>query len=132
MTNKRSLYKIYKNFIKDKESELENKFRLRIDNTNFLYTIVNIDQETANKFYGENDRISKPIINEYIKTIDTYFKEFNMQEFVALRSISRIDDYNWKVEFSFSLFNTKKRSNIKIGIISTAIIATILSYFLIF
>jgi len=105
------LYKAYKKFIRDKEAILESKFRLRRDYTNFLYTVVNLDPDTVNKYYAENENVAKPAINEYIKSVDSFFRKFGMQEFVAIRKIKRLDDFNWKVEFGFSLFNSKKRAN---------------------
>jgi hypothetical protein len=131
MFKKIKLYKIYKRFIRDNETFLEKNLKLRRDYTNFLYTVVNIDPETVNKYYTENEKVSKPIINEYIKKVDTFFSKNNMSELVAIRTVKRIDDFNWKVEFGYSLFNSKKRANRQL-IVSIISILTIISYILIF
>lgn len=131
MFKKIKLYKIYKRFIRDNESFLEKNLKLRRDYTNFLYTVVNIDPETVNKYYTENEKVSKPIINEYIKKVDAFFSKNNMSELVAIRKVKRIDDFNWKVEFGYSLFNSKKRANRQL-IATSIIILAIISFILIF
>lgn len=128
---KYKLYKIYKKFIKEHEAILEQKFRLRIDYTNYLYTIINLDPALVNKYYGESNKVSTPVINEYIKIVDEYFRANNMSEFIAIRKIARVDDFNWKVEFGFSLFNSKKRANIFL-IIGILTILTIIASIIIF
>lgn len=130
MSRKRELYRIYKQFIKDHEKNLETNFRLRRDYTNFLYTVVNLNPDTVNKYYAEGDRMSKPAINEFITAVDKYFAKYNMSELIAIRKVSRIDDFNWKIEFGFSLFNTKKRANILVYTGLSILLLTILSLFI--
>jgi type IV secretory pathway TrbF-like protein len=125
--NKYKLYKIYKKFIREHEQHLEQNLRLRRDYTNFLYTIVNLDPELVNKYYAENDRVARPAINEYIKKVDDFFRKYNMQEFVAVRKVTRVDDFNWKVEFGFSLFNSKKRAKRFFYTTLAIVVLTILS-----
>jgi len=127
----RKLYKIYKKFIRENEELLEKNLRLRRDYTNFLYTIVNLNPEEVNKYYAEGDKLAKPIINEYIIKVDKFFSSRNMNEFIGLRKVSRIDDFNWKVEFGFSLFNSKKRAN-RLLIAGISIVLLIIMSFIIF
>lgn len=124
--NKRRLYKVWKKFIFENETELNDKFRLRRDYSNYLYTIVNIKPEEADKYYAENERISQAPVNKYISKVEKYFIEKNMQEFIAIRNIERLNDYNWKVEFGFSLFDSKKKSKRKAYSIAIAIILFII------
>lgn len=127
MFKKYQLYKIYKKFIREHSELLEKKYRLRRDYTNFLYTVINLDPELVKKYYAENERVAKPTINEYIKEVDVFFRKYNMQEFVAVRKVDRIDDFNWKVEFGFSLFNSKKRAKILLRSSIAIVVLTILS-----
>jgi len=131
MFKKFKLYKIYKKFIKDNEVILEQKYKLRRDYTNYLYTIVNLDPDMVNKYYGENDKVATPVINAYIKSVDEYFSSQNMSEFIAIRKISRVDDFNRKIEFGFSLFDSKKRANYTI-VAGLVVVLSIISYFLFF
>lgn len=129
--SKRKLYKIYKTFIKDNETILESQLRLRRDRVNFLYTVVNLDPKIVNDYYTEGDRIAKPVINDYVSKVSKFFKDRNMSEFIALRKVSRIDDFNWKVEFGFSLFNSRKRANWTVISLIT-LFSLILVYYLFF
>lgn len=132
MPSKRKLYKEYKKFIKDNAYELEQKFRLRRDQVNYLYTVVNIDDKDAEAYYAENEKISVPYIKRYIKMVDKFFYDNNMNELIALRKTERIDDFNWKVDFGFSLFDSRKRMNRRIiaGLIGIATAITMLCIFL--
>lgn len=132
MSKNNKLYKTYKKFIREFEQDLDKEFRLRRDYTNYLYTVVSIDKNTADKYYAENDRVAKPFVKEYIAKVDSFFRKYNMSELVALRNVERINDYNYKVEFSFSLFDSKKRANRQVLASVILLISSIVSYFLFF
>lgn len=132
MHNKNNLYRTYKRFIRDFQQDLEKEFRLKRDYTNYLYTIVNIDKETAERYYAENDRVAKPFVKEYVAKVDSFFRKYNMSELVALKNVERINDFNYKVEFCFSLFDSKKRANRQVLASVILLISSIISYFLFF
>lgn len=109
MLSKLKLYRAYKRTVKSLEKDVYDNFRLERDYVNRLYTVINIDPKLVNQYYPED--VSGTIVKEYVTKVDRYMRAQGLGELIALREITRIDNFNVKVVFGFSLFDTAKRAS---------------------
>lgn len=109
---KLSLYRQYKKTIRDNESEIEQKFKLRRDYTNRLYTVMNIPQEIIEEPYnlrkGDIDKIAEGFIKEYSNEVSKYLDSKGLSELYGFYEIKKVEKYSYLVVFGFSLLNSVK------------------------
>lgn len=106
MFQKIKLYSEYKKIIRENEEELQNKFSLRRDLVNRLYTVIHLDDEIVKQYYPED--ISKPYIAKFSTEVDNFLSTKGLRELVALRKVERITDEDYLVVIGYSLFDTAK------------------------
>lgn len=130
MLSKIKLYRAYKKSIKSLEKEVYDNFKLERDYVNRLYTVINIDPKIVNQYYPED--VSSPIVKEYVTKVDRYMRAQGLGELIAIREITRLDNFNVKVVFGFSLFDTAKRANRIATYTIVSVILAILSLIIFF
>jgi len=121
MFQKIKLYKEYKKVIRENEEELQNKFSLRRDLVNRLYTVIHLDDEVVKQYYPED--ISKPYILKFSTEVDAFLSTKGLRELVAMRKVERITDEDYLVVIGYSLFDSAKVAR-NIVIASTLLLAT--------
>lgn len=121
MFQKIKLYKEYKKVIRENEEELQNKFSLRRDLVNRLYTVIRLDDEVVKQYYPED--ISKPYIAKFSNEVDAFLSTKGLRELVALRKVEKITDEDYLVVIGYSLFDSAKVAR-NIVIASTLLLAT--------
>ena len=103
----------FKNVIKTNRVELENKFNLRIDSANRLYTVINVPPESIGEAYNlkksDIDRIADNFIREYSKELGTYLNTKGITELYDFYDLKKVDKYSYLVVVGFSLFRSDER-----------------------
>jgi hypothetical protein len=129
------LFREYKKSIKLNRTELEQKFNIRIDRANRLYTVVNVPEEIIGEPYNlrktDIDKISEKFIKEYSTEVSKFLDSINLKEMYEFYKIEKVNKYAYLVIFGFSLFRSNEYyNNIYFKILPTVLILITLSYFL--
>jgi len=124
------LYRLYKKAVREMEPDLEKNFRLERDYVYRLYTVINLDPKIVNQYYPED--ISATAINDYVTKVDRYMMAKGLSELIALREVTKLDNFNIKIVFGFNKFDSAKRANRIFFLSALALIATIVATIVIF
>jgi len=107
------IFSQFKKTIKSNSLELENKFNLRIDSANRLYTVINVPPELIGEAYNlkksDIDRIADNFIREYSKELATYLNSKGLNELYDFYDLKKVDKYSYLVVVGFSLFRSDER-----------------------
>ena len=107
------IFSQFKKIIKINRVELENKFNLRIDSANRLYTVINVPPEAIGEAYNlkktDIDRIADNFIREYSKELGAYLNSKELNELYEFYDLKKVDKYSYLVVVGFSLFKSDER-----------------------
>jgi hypothetical protein len=131
MLRKIKLFYSYIKSIKKNQFELEQKFNLRIDKANRLYTVINVPEDLVGEAYSlkksDIDRISESFLREYSAELSKYLNKIELQELYKVYEIKKVDKYSYLLIFGFSLFKSNKYYNwLYFGLIPFATLSSIL------
>ena len=131
--------KLFYNFsksIKKNKAILSNKFNVRIDNANRLYTVLNVPEELVGEAYSlkksDIDRISETYTREYTRELAEFLNEQGLQELYEIYEIRKVDKYSYLIIIGFRLFNSPKYFNrlyyivLPAAVVTTTILSLIL------
>lgn len=103
----------FKKILKENSVELENKFNLRIDSANRLYTVINVPPESIGEAYNlkknDIDRIADNFIREYSKELGGFLNSKGLNELYDFYDLKKVDKYSYLVIVGFSLFRSDER-----------------------
>jgi len=131
MLRKIKLFYSYIKSIKKNQFELEQKFNLRIDKANRLYTVINVPEYLVGEAYSlkksDIDRISESFLREYSAELSKYLNKIELQELYEVYEIKKVDKYSYLLIFGFSLFKSNKYYNwLYFGLIPFTALSSIL------
>ena len=113
LIKKISIFSQFKKTIKSNSVELENKFNLRIDSANRLYTVINVPPELIGEAYNikksDIDRIADNFIREYSKELGVYLNSIGLNELYDFYDLKKVDKYSYLVVVGFSFFRSDER-----------------------
>lgn len=113
LLKKIKLFSQFKKTIKINSVELENKFNLRIDSANRLYTVINVPPELIGEAYNikksDIDRIADNFIREYSKELAIYLNSKDLSELYEFYDLKKVDKYSYLVVVGFSFFRSDER-----------------------
>lgn len=113
LIKKFSLYRSYKKAIRANATEIESVFRMRIDEANRLYTVINIPEEFIGEAYAikksDIDRISDNYIREFFGELGRYLNSKDLAELYDVYEMKKVDKYSYLVVVGFSMFRTDLR-----------------------
>ena len=113
LLKKIKLFSQFKKSIKTNSVELENKFNLRIDSANRLYTVINVPPELIGEAYNikksDIDRIADNFIREYSKELAVYLNSKELSELYEFYDLKKVDKYSYLVVVGFSFFRSDER-----------------------
>ncbi len=131
--------KLFYNFsksIKKNKAILSNRFNVRIDNANRLYTVLNVPEELVGEAYSlkksDIDRISETYTREYTRELAEFLNEQGLQELYEIYEIRKVDKYSYLIIIGFRLFNSPKYFNrlyyivLPAAVVTTTILSLIL------
>jgi len=113
LLKKIKLFSQFKKGIKANSVELENKFNLRIDSANRLYTVINVPPELIGEAYNikksDIDRIADNFIREYSKELAVFLNSKDLNELYEFYDLKKVDKYSYLVVVGFSFFRSDER-----------------------
>jgi hypothetical protein len=129
------LFNSFRNIVKTNSSELELKFKIRIDNAYRLYTVINVPEELIGEAYSlkksDIDRISENYIRQYSSELAAYLNSKGLNELYDFYKIDKVGKYSYLIVFGFRLFRSEKfYNNIYYKIIPASVVLSILLFFL--
>ncbi len=96
-----SLYRLYKRVIRANSSELDQRFGLRKDRANRLYTVLNIPSENVGEAYNikksDIDKIAEGYIKEFSVEVAKYLDSKGLKEIYDLYEVKKVDKYSYLV-----------------------------------
>jgi hypothetical protein len=125
------IFNIFKKTIKLNRIELEQRFNIRIDNAERMYTVLNIPEEIIGEPYNirksDIDKIAERFIREYVIEISKFLDSKGLQEMYDLYNIKKVGKYSYLIVIGFSLFRSNEYyNNIYYKIIPFLVIASII------
>lgn len=110
------LFIAFRRAIRNKKVELLNKFNLRIDYANRLYTVLNIPESIFGEAYvfkkEEISKISEVHIKNYVSDVGKTLSTYGINELFNIYKIERVDKLSYLVVIGFSLFKSTRFYNI--------------------
>ncbi len=110
-----SLFLGWRKTIIKNEKELAQKFNIRVDSAQRLYTVINIPEEIVGEAYSlktsDINRISETFIRQYNSELATYLNSLNLTELYKSYDVKKVDKYSYLVVIGFRLFESHKFYN---------------------
>lgn len=137
MLKKLKLFFFYKKTINQAKFELEQQFKLRIDNAQRLYTVVNVPEELVGEAYSlkksDIDRISENFVRAFTQDLSKNLNTKGLSELYRIYEIRKVDKYSYLIIIGFSLIKSNKLYNfLYYGIIPSLVVASIISLLILF
>lgn len=126
------IFKLFKKTLKLNRTELEQRFNIRIDNANRLYTVLNIPEEVIGEPYNirksDIDKIAETFIKEYSTEVAKFLDSKGLQELYEFYKVDKVGKYSYLIVIGFSLFRSNEYyNNIYYKIIPSVVISIILA-----
>jgi hypothetical protein len=110
---KQKVYREYKKILMQNSVELENKYNMRIDNANRMYTVLNIPEDIIGEAYSikksDIDKIADNYIRQYCGELGSYLNGIGMTELYDFYDLKKVDKYSYLIIIGFSMFRTDIR-----------------------
>jgi hypothetical protein len=125
------IFNSFKKSINENKFELEQKFNMRIDKANRLYTVLNIPQDMIGEPYNlkksDIDILSEKFVKEFISSLSIFLDSKNMRELYKVYEVKKVDKFSYLIVIGFSLFQSNKYyDNIYYKVIPTLTIISII------
>jgi hypothetical protein len=128
MLKKLKLFFLWRKTIKESKFELQQKFNLRIDSAQRLYTVINVPEELIGEAYAlkkqDIDRISETYIRGFSGELTQMLNERGLQELFRVYEIRKVEKYSYLLVIGFSLFESQRYYNTVYYIITPLLILT--------
>lgn len=136
MLKKLKLFFLWRKTIKQSKFELQQKFNLRIDSAQRLYTVINVPEELIGEAYAlkkqDIDRISETYIRGFSGELTQTLNERGLQELFRVYEIRKVEKYSYLLVIGFSLFESQRYYNTVYYIVTPLLILTSIIFSLIF
>ena len=110
---KQSVYGEYKKILSSNTTELQNKYGIRVDDVNRMYTVLNIPEEIIGDAYSvkksDIDVIADNYIRQYCGDLGSYLNGIGMTELYDFYEFKKVDKYSYLIVIGFSMFRTDIR-----------------------
>jgi hypothetical protein len=110
-----SLFLEWRKAIIKNKKELAQKFNIRVDGAQRLYTVINIPEEIVGEAYSlktsDINRISETFIRQYNSELASYLNGLNLTELYKSYDVKKVDKYSYLVVIGFRLFESHKFYN---------------------
>lgn len=135
MLKKLKLFFLWRKTIKQSKFELQQKFNLRIDSAQRLYTVINVPEELIGEAYAlkkqDIDRISETYIRGFSGELTQTLNEKGLQELFRVYEIRKVEKYSYLLVIGYSLFESQRYYNSLYYIITPLLILTSIIFSLI-
>lgn len=125
-----SLFLNYRKIIIKNKNILAEKFNIRVDGAQRMYTVINVPEELIGEAYSlktsDINRISENFVRKYNEELSKFLNSNNLNELYEIYEIKKVDKYSYLLVFGFSLLNSAKLYNRLYYIALPSIFITIL------
>jgi hypothetical protein len=130
------LFLNYRKTLINNKNILAEKFNIRIDGAQRMYTVINVPEELVGEAYSlktsDINRISENFVRKYNEDLSKFLNSNNLTELYKIYEIKKVDKYSYLIVIGFSLLNSAKLYNrLYYIVIPTIFIASLLLFFLI-
>lgn len=130
---KLNLFFSYRRAIKDSKNILRERFNIRIDGAQRLYTVINVPEELVGEAYSlktsDINRISENYIRGFNEELATFLNTKGLSELYEIYEIKKVDKYSYLVVIGFSLFKSQRFYNILYYIFLPSVILSLITLF---
>ena len=110
MFKKLKLFRVFIKAIKESKFELQQKFNMRIDKAQRIYTVINVPEELIGEAYSlkksDIDKISENYIRNYTQELSALLNSKGLQELYEVYEIQKVEKYSYLVVIGFRLFKS--------------------------
>lgn len=130
------LFLNYRKTLINNKNILAEKFNIRIDGAQRMYTVINVPEELVGEAYSlktsDINRISENFVRKYNEDLSKFLNSNNLTELYKIYEIKKVDKYSYLIVIGFSLLNSAKLYNRLYYIVLPSIfIASLLLFFLV-
>lgn len=130
---KLNLFFSYRRAIKDSKNILRERFNIRIDGAQRLYTVINVPEELVGEAYSlktsDINRISENYIRGFNEELANFLNTKGLSELYEIYEIKKVDKYSYLVVIGFSLFKSQRFYNILYYIFLPSVILSLITLF---
>lgn len=130
---KLNLFFSYRRAIKDSKNILRERFNIRIDGAQRLYTVINVPEELVGEAYSlktsDINRISENYIRGFNEELATFLNTKGLSELYEIYEIKKVDKYSYLVVIGFSLFKSQRFYNSLYYIFLPSVILSLITLF---
>ena len=110
-----SLFLDYRRSIIDSKTILSEKFNIRVDGAQRLYTVINVPEELVGESYSlitsDINRISENYVRGYNEELSKFLNSKNLNELYEIYEIKKVDKFSYLLVIGFRLFKSQKFYN---------------------
>jgi hypothetical protein len=110
-----SLFLDYRRSIIDSKTILSEKFNIRVDGAQRLYTVINIPEELVGESYSlitsDINRISENYVRGYNEELSKFLNSKNLNELYKIYEIKKVDKFSYLLVIGFRLFKSQRFYN---------------------
>ncbi len=110
-----SLFWNYRRAIIDSKTILSERFNIRVDGAQRLYTVINIPEELVGESYSlitsDINRISENYVRGYNEELSKFLNSKNLNELYEIYEIKKVDKFSYLLVIGFRLFKSQKFYN---------------------
>lgn len=131
-----SLFLNYRKTLINNKNILAEKFNIRVDGAQRMYTVINVPEELVGEAYSlktsDINRISENFVRQYNEELSKFLNSNKLTELYKIYEIKKVDKYSYLIVIGFSLLNSAKLYNRLYYIVLPSIfISSLLLFFLI-
>lgn len=130
---KLNLFFSYRRAIKDSKNILRERFNIRIDGAQRLYTVINVPEELVGEAYSlktsDINRISENYIRGFNEELANFLNTKGLSELYEIYEIKKVDKYSYLVVIGFSLFKSQRFYNSLYYIFLPSVILSLITLF---
>lgn len=110
-----SLFWNYRRAIIDSKTILSERFNIRVDGAQRLYTVINIPEELVGESYSlitsDINRISENYVRGYNEELSKFLNSKNLNELYEIYEIKKVDKFSYLLVIGFRLFKSQRFYN---------------------
>jgi hypothetical protein len=133
---KLGLFFNYRKALKEGKSVLKDKFNIRVDGAQRMYTVINVPEELIGDAYSlkasDINRISENYIKSYSEELSKFLNAKGINELYEIYEVKKVGKYSYLLVIGFRLFKSHFFYNtIYYGVIPSLVVILSIIFFLV-
>ena len=109
------MFRLFRKVIRKNRSELLQRFNIRVDYAQRMYTVLNIPEDLYGEPYNirksDIDKISEKYIKEYTMGLSNYLNTNGLGELYNFYELKKVDKYSYLIVVGYSMFRSNEFYN---------------------